>query len=107
MTEKKLPDVQKNKSVIDQLEEAMPYALNIILQSLQGFNVNRDKVKDARFAMADHRGRKILEKENRKVDNADRRFNFKVVELYGSEENKKMVKALVKKSFGKMKFIEE
>ena len=107
MAEKKLPDVQKNKSVIDQLEEAMPYALNIILQSLQGFTTNPDRLKTAKFTAANYRGHKILEKESRKVDNADRRFNFKVVELYGSEENKKMVKALVKKSFGKMKFIEE
>ena len=101
----KIPELNKG-SLSEQLEETLPYASNIIMQDLMGLIVNPERLKTAKFAIANYKGMKILEKENRKVDNADRRFNFKVIEAYGSEEDKKKVKELVKKSFNKMKFIE-
>ena len=103
----KIPDIDESKSLIEQTAQALPYATNIILQSLMNLSVNRDLVKDAKFAVNTHLRIKTLEKEEKKVNNADRRFNFKVLELYGAEEDKKKVKSLISKSITKMKFIEE
>ena len=102
----KLPEIKKDIRASEQLDEGIPYAANIIMQSLMGQPVNEDRLKTAKFTFNTYKGLKILEKEQRKVDNADRRFNFKVVELYGDEDARKKIKQLVKGSFDKMKFIE-
>ena len=99
--------VEMDKDVIEQLEKMVPYAANILLRSLMGLPTNRDNVKDSKFIMSNLRGLLILRKENRKVDGAEKRFNFKVLDEFGSEVEKKQVKALFTKSFKKLKFIEE
>ena len=91
---------------MQQLSDTLPYAVNILLQSLMDLPVNKDKVKDAKFALSYWKGLKTLEKEERKVENANRRFNYKVLEIYGDEEDKKQIKAIIKGSLSKMKFIE-
>ena len=106
MADKKMPEVKKGITLSEGLFEALPYATNLLLQDLMGFPVNPDRLKTAKFTVSNYKGIKILEKENRKVDNADRRFNFKVVELYGNDADKKKIKNIVKNSFDKMKFIE-
>lgn len=106
MEKRVIPAINKDADLSKQLEDALPYASNILVRSLMGLPVNRDNVKDAKFAISNYRGLKILEKENRKVDNAEKRFNFKALDEYGNEESKKKVKALLNKSIGKMKFID-
>ena len=107
MEEKKKVPVEMDKNIVEQLEKMIPYAANILLRSLMGLPTNRDNVKDAKFSMSTLRGLLILAKENRKVDSAEKRFNFKVLEEFGTEEEKKQIKDLFKKSFSKMKFIEQ
>ena len=107
MEDKKKVPVDMDKSAIEQLEKMIPYASNVLMRSLMGLPTNRDNVKDAKSVFSNYRGLMILAKENRKVDGAEKRFNFKVLEEFGTESEKKQIKDLFKKSFNKMKFIEE
>ncbi len=107
MEEQKKVLIDMDKNIVGQLEKTIPYAANILLRSLMGLPVNRDLVKDAKFSMSNLRGLLILAKENRKVDSAEKRFNFKVLDEFGTEAEKKQIKSLFSKSFKKMKFIEK
>ena len=99
-------NVDKNITMLEHLEKIIPYSAHILLQEQMGLPTNTDRVKNARFTIASFRSLKTLEKETRKVNMAERRFNFNVLETYGSEADKKEVKKLLGKKLKEMKFIE-
>ena len=99
-------EVDKSKTMLEQLKEVVPHSIRILLQEQQGIPTNADRVKNARFAIAKASSLMTLEKENRKVNMAERRFNFSVLDTYGSETDKKQVKVLLGKKVKEMNFIE-
>lgn len=107
MAQEKIPEVNKTAEMTEQVKLMLPYASNILLQSLMGLPTNDERRKDARFALNLWKSSQVLDKEKTKVALAERRFNFSVLNLYGDDEQKKQIKALVKSSFPKMKFLEK
>ena len=106
MAQEKIPEINKSENVSDQIKPMLPYAANILLQSLMGIPTNDEKRKDARFALNIWKSTQILEKEKTKVSLMERKFNFGVLNLYGDEKQKEQIKELVKKSFPKMNLVE-
>lgn len=87
-------------------DENKKLALNIINRCLKGLPFNPEVLKTAKFELNRQKSEAIQEKENRKLNNADRRFNYKMLDELGSEESKKKVKDLFNKSINNLKFIE-
>lgn len=99
--------VDRETPPVSQLEkDIIPESLSVIKQYMSNLPVNEDKLKYAYRFLLSYKGFKTLEKEEKKINLAERRHNFNVVSLYGSENMKQNIKNLISKSFDKMKFIE-
>lgn len=107
MAQEKIPEVNKSQDLNEQYKPMIPYAANILLQSLMGLPVNDDRLKTAKFTLGQAKSSQVLAKEQQRVTLQERRFNFDIINTYGDEEQKKKIKALVKDSFPKMKFIDK
>jgi hypothetical protein len=101
-----VPEVNKDKNIVEQLEDIVPYSANIIFQEQLGMPVNVDRVKNARFVLSQLKAHRTLQKEEKRIEMQERRFNFGLLDTFGSEEQKTKIKDLFQKSFDKLKFIE-
>lgn len=102
-----IPEVKKDLPVIEQIKEGVPYASNLMVQDLMGLAVNPDRLKTAKFNLNLYKSLLVLDKENRKVKNAEMRFGYKVIADIGSEDDKQNLKALVSSVVKQFKIIDK
>lgn len=97
--------IDKKTPLISQLETIAPYSVNILLRDQMGLPVNGEAVKTAKFVVSAIRAHKTLEKEQVKLELMNRKFNFNVLDKYGSNEDKQLIKDLFSKSVNQLQFL--
>jgi hypothetical protein len=81
-------------------------AFELITKSIKGEEVDLERLKTAKFLINSYKSARIMAKEDRKVGITEKKFNFGVLDKYGSDEQKKEIKELIQKSLTKIKYIE-
>lgn len=94
------------KSFIQQFEPLLPTAVNVIKEAVEGKPVNPDRLKTAKFVVGSYKAGEIIDKEKRIVGLNERKFNFNVLDNFGSQEQKDEVKKVIQKSLVNMKYLE-
>lgn len=97
---------QKGEELSKQLEEVVPYSVNLLLQEQMGLPVNQDKIKNARFVLSTFKSSKIQEKEEKKLKLQQDRFGLTLIENYGDDKMKSDFRDKIRGSVSKMKFLE-
>lgn len=95
----------KQKTASEYLEEMLPKAANLLMQDIEGKPVNPDRIKNAKFIFSTYKGTKVLEKENRKLNLSERRFNFSILLEYGDEKQNKRIREMIAKSTETLKLL--
>lgn len=93
--------------LVNEFQELIPNALKVIKEAVEGKPVNPDRLKTAKFVVNSYKAGRIIDKEDRKVSINERRFNFSVLNNFGSEDQKKQVKELISKSITTIKYLED
>lgn len=99
-------EVGKKKQLHEQLEPLIERAISILEQALNGKPTNSEVVKNAKMVLQTYKGSLVVDKENRRVNMMERRFNLGVLEQFGSPEQKSLVKKAIQDALPKMKFLE-
>lgn len=95
------------KSLVEQFEPLLPAAVNVIKEAVEGKPINAERLKTAKFVANSVKSGEIIEKEKRLVGLNERKFNLNVLNIFGSEEQKKTVKEAISKSLTSIKYLDD
>ena len=95
------------KSELELLKPAYVRAVNLMEQALDGLPVNKDNQTNARLIITQYRGTLQAVNNRRTRDLTDKKFNYMLLNQFGSEQHKKKLKEVFSKQFKDIKIIEK